>query len=311
MTSAASSEAPHVCILGCGYSGLAITKQMITSGWRVTALTRNPDFAQRAEALGARGALAELQSEQWQASVTSPVDAVVYALSATDHDEAGYRLAYVSLQARLASWLKAVGCRRYVQLSSTGVYPDAGGRWLSESEASHKASASAAILLEAEAVARGFATDTCRVSSLRLGGIYGPGRATLLLQLQRSQGVLAGSGDHYLNSIHVADIATAVQATISQPGGLEGVYNVTDGSPMQKAELAASLGQLLGLKTVSFDPSARSHRSALRQGPGGRPPSRRLSTRRFREATGWRPAVANALVGYRNLLEADPQSDFC
>ena len=93
-----------ILIAGCGDVGSRLGLQLVAQGHRVFGLRRNV-AALPAELLPVAGDLAEVQPPT--AWPREPLDQVVYATAATDHDEAGYRAAYVDGLRHLLGWLAA------------------------------------------------------------------------------------------------------------------------------------------------------------------------------------------------------------
>ena len=83
---------PSVLIVGCGDVGGRLARQLLTGGWLVSGLRRNTG----ALPPGVTAIAADLEQAQAPSDwpVTSP-DYVVYCVAASQHDEPGYRSAYV------------------------------------------------------------------------------------------------------------------------------------------------------------------------------------------------------------------------
>ena len=107
-------------------------------------------------------------------------------------------------------------------------------------------------------------------------------------------GPMVGRPDAFQPSIHVDDAAAAIVAALGAPTG---AYNVAD-EPITKREWNAAFFDAFGI-------TGRSHALpdlALRAG-GDKVDvvagSRRISSERFRRATGWAPAFPDATVGLK------------
>ncbi len=111
-------------------------------------------------------------------------------------------------------------------------------------------------------------------------------------------GPMIGLAEAYQPSIHVDDAAAAVVAALDAPAG---VYNVAD-EPITKRAWNEAFRRAFGL------------RRELRSTPrfvvrlGGRKlavlgASRRVSSQRFRDATGWAPVFADAAVGLEQVAD--------
>jgi len=118
--------------------------------------------------------------------------------------------------------------RRFVYISTTGVYGDHGGAAVNEDTPANPGSDHAARRVAAEDALRVWATDSgSTVVILRVPGIYGPGR----LGIERIREQVPIVSDEDLgpgNRIHVDDLAACCAAALQEniPGG---IYNVGDG----------------------------------------------------------------------------------
>lgn len=150
-------------------------------------------------------------------------------------------------------------------LSTTGVYGDRQGGRVTESDMPHPTSKRGRRRLEAEK----FWFDLGQkwnvpVHAFRLAGIYGPGR-NQIASLRAGKARRIVKPGHVFSRIHVADIATVLEASIAQPRA-DAVYNVCDDEaapPQDVVSFAASLGGLQAPPEVAFEhadltPMARS-----------------------------------------------------
>ena len=162
--------------------------------------------------------------------------------------------------------------RRIVYLSTIGVYGDHGGAWIDETTVPEPESARGKIRLtvEDEWLALGGLTGKT-VTVLRLAGIYGPGR-NVLDDLEGGTARRIDKPGQVFNRVHVADIGTAVLASLVHPAP-GGVWNVADDEPAPAPEVVAYGAALLGVPapplvpfaTADLSPMARSFYSANRR----------------------------------------------
>lgn len=100
----------------------------------------------------------------------------------------------------------------FVYGSTSGVYGDRKGAWVSESDSSSPGTPRAHRRVDAEAQVHFFGRRTaCRTTALRIPGIYAPDRegGTPLRRLQRGTPALEPQDDVYTNHIHADDLARA------------------------------------------------------------------------------------------------------
>lgn len=127
------------------------------------------------------------------------------------------------------------------------MYPPANGGWVDETtpprldheRGRKRFDAEQAFLNAAEE----FATEAC---SLRLVGIYGPGRG-VVARMKAGKYRLVGDGTNYVNRIHVADIVSAIRLVADAPQLPSRVYNVADDNPSPSIEFAKAVSRQLSL----------------------------------------------------------------
>lgn len=281
-------SAPSVLIAGCGDVGGRLASQLLAQGWTVSGLRRSVSRLP-AGVIGISGDLFDADCPS--AWPTSPIDYLVYSAAATDHDEAGYRAAYVDGLRNVLSWLKQHGQkpRRLVFVSSSSVYGQQQGEWVDESSATQATGYSSRLMLEAEHLAL---HSGIPASVVRLTGIYGPGREWLLTQVRQGYRVVA-EPPLYGNRIHVDDAAGLLAYLLQADArgvALDECYIGVDDAPAPLAEVVAWLREYLGVTEWSAEASVR------------RAGSKRCSNARAR-ALGWVPRYASYREGYAAVLE--------
>ena len=114
-------------------------------------------------------------------------------------------------------------------LSTIGVYGDHGGGWVDEDTPCTSAQPRSIVRREAELAWRSLGEDAgVPVATLRLSGIYGPGRNAVRDALAGRARMLIKAGQVF-NRIHVDDLARA--AALAADRRFDGVLNVTDDEP--------------------------------------------------------------------------------
>lgn len=156
--------------------------------------------------------------------------------------------------------ITASDVKRIVYLSTIGVYADHGGDWIDESAAM---SGDGRRRQRIDAEAKWLAVPDARTTSLRLAGIYGPGR-NALLNLKAGTARRIVKPGQVFNRIHVEDIARAIAAAFAADKA--GVWNVCDDEPGPPQDVTAYAATLMGIAApaeVAFEnaemsPMARS-----------------------------------------------------
>lgn len=284
----------RVLILGCGYVGSQVALEMARAGHEVWGVRRSPEPIPSLAAAGVRFAAADLTSGGDLAKLDGPWDQVVFCASSTQGGVEDYRRVYSDGMSAVLAWLAAHPPRALVYTSSTGVYMQDGGEEVTETSPVGPGTGTTAVLVETErrlldAAAGGFPGMVLRVS-----GIYGPGRGYWLRQFLAGEARLDGTGDRWLNMVHRADVAGAIQAALlrGQPGA---VYNVSDNEPVRQRDLFAWLAARLGRPMPPPSP--------LGEGPRKRPTtSKRISNRRLRTDLGYSLRYPTFREGYEAEL---------
>ncbi|MBA2281539.1 MAG: NAD-dependent epimerase/dehydratase family protein [Actinomycetota bacterium] len=299
-----------------GVLGRATVPRLVAAGHEVHGVARSPEKAAQLRAQGAE----PLQGVDLfdPASVRTAVDgadAVVHMATSIPPVRKGWRTKAWAMNDRLrregtpilGTAAREAGVRRFVKESVCFFYVPQGDSWIDEDSPIDRNNFAAASLA-AEDAAVAFGADDAgdaegRVGvALRFGLFYSHDARALeegLAAAKLGVGPMLGAPDAYQPSIHVDDAATAIVAALGAPGGY---YNVAD-EPITKAEWNAAFFEAFGID--------RKHRSVpkLALKAGGQKvdvlaASRRISSQRFRTATGWAPNYPDAAVGLKAVSAA-------
>lgn len=281
------SGSKSLLIAGCGGVGSRLGLRMADQGWRVLGMRRNVAALPGGIEPLAGDLHADACPPGWP---QGPLDYLVYCAAAIEHDEAGYRAAYVDGLRRVLGWLAQHGQRprRIFFASSSGVYGQQQGEWIDEDAPAEAQSFSAVIMREAERVAldSGLAATT-----VRLTGLYGPGREWLLSQVRGGYRV-SETPPLYGNRIHVDDaaglFATLLQAD-AEGASLADCYLGVDDEPAPLHEVVGWLREQLGVSHWSDEQRVR------------RAGSKRCRNARAR-ALGWAPQYPSYREGYAAII---------
>lgn len=281
------SKAVSALIAGCGDVGGRLAVRLRDAGWQVYGMRRSVSELPEG-ILPVAGDLHQADCpDQWP---QGELDYLVYSAAATEHDEPGYRRAYVDGLRHVLSWLRARGQRpkRLLFVSSSGVYAQVDGGWVDEASPAEARSYSGRIMREAEQLALG---GDVPATVVRLTGIYGPGREWLLKQVRMGYRV-AVEPPLYGNRIHADDAAglLAFLLQADQAGRtLDDCYIGVDDEPAPLHEVVGWLRQQLGVEHWAEDSAVR------------RSGSKRCSNARAR-ALGWSPQYPSFREGYAAVL---------
>ncbi len=217
---------PKIIIAGCGFVGVATARLFERQGWKVTGATHSAQSA---------SLLAEEPYEVVACDITSRdalavcpglhgAQVVIHCASSGRGGVDQYRSVYLEGARNL---LEVSNPDTLVFTSSTSVYAQTSGEWVTEESPAEPDRETGRILRETERLVVGAGGMVAR-----LGGIYGPGRSVLLKKFLCGEAVIEGDGTRWINQVHQEDIATALWCMVEAKTG--GLYNVGDDRPLQQ-----------------------------------------------------------------------------
>ena len=168
--------------------------------------------------------------------------------------------------------------RRYVQQSIVMAYRDGGDAWLDEAAALDDSPERAGIcgpVIEMEGMIREVRPQVLAWTILRGGSFVGAGENALIDKLRTGGVIIAGDGSNYVSLVNVADMASAVAASLKlAPAG--STFNIVD-EPLHYGDYVDALSDLIGV--------TRPRRAAELP----LPPSWRCTNRAALTTLGWMP----------------------
>lgn len=261
-----------VLIAGAGDVGGRLARGLADAGAEVITLRRREVDA----GPGIRALRADLASGAGLQALPRSAAALVFCAAPDAREEAAYRALYLDGLSRL---LDATQAPRVLFTSSTAVYAEDAGEWVDEATPARPPAFNGRVLLEAEARLAAHAGGV----SLRLTGLYGPGREWLLRRARAGE----PGARRWGNRIHVQDAAAALAhlLALASPAPL---YLGSDDRPALECEVLAWVRGREGLPTMP-EPA------------DGPETGRRVSNARLR-ASGWEPSFPDYQAGYGPLL---------
>ena len=211
-----------VLIIGCGDIGRRVAALCRARGAAVSALTRGA-AAEDLRALGITPLAGDLDTPASLPPLPS-AGAVVFYLAPPPAQGEG--------DPRLSAFLQHIATTprpaKLIYISTSGVYGDHRGGWVTEDTPPTPSTARARRRLVAETALREWKKNSgVPLVILRVGGIYGPGRLPLE-RIRKGTPVLRAEQCGYTNRIHADDLAAVCLAAVFRG---HGIYNVSDGQP--------------------------------------------------------------------------------
>jgi nucleoside-diphosphate-sugar epimerase len=271
---------PRVLIAGCGYIGQAASDLFHAAGWMVEGWTRSAESAASlsAKPYPVRGV--DISKPAQLAGCAGMFDAVVHCASSSGGDAEMYRKVYLDGARNL---LETFRRSKLLFTSSTSVYAQRDGSWVTEESETKPMRETSRILLETE---RLVLADSGIVA--RLAGIYGPGRSALLNKFLKGTAIIDPENDRFVNQVHRDDIASALLLLLSREAEGAQIYNVVDDQPILQSECYRWLAQRLNRP---LPPIGRSTQERKRGDS-----NKRVSNAKLR-ALGWTPRYPSFAEG--------------
>ncbi|MDC3095226.1 SDR family NAD(P)-dependent oxidoreductase [Prochlorococcus sp. AH-716-M06] len=221
-------------------------------------------------------------------------EGVTHILSCIPPDKNGDDPVLESLQSKLQNLsLKWVG-----YLSTTGVYGNTAGGWVSEIDQPNPLQKRSQNRLNCE---KKWIESGLPVQIFRLPGIYGPGRSTFeAIKNQKIRVILKKA--QVFSRVHVADITHAIIYLLNNKDCLKfhQIINIADDEPCSQIEVIQYCYDLLGLtmpKPISFE-DAKDELSPIARSFWME--NRRISNKLLCETLGYKLIYKNYKLGLKN-----------
>ena len=227
------SDKSKFLILGCGFSGSFFAKKIRELGY--TALTSSRSDKKDPHSF-------VFNSENGIVPNKKIFDGVTHILSCIPPDKNGSDPVLNCLHNKLQSLpLEWVG-----YLSTTGVYGNTKGDWVSEIDLPNPYQKRSQKRLNCE---KEWLESGLPVQIFRLPGIYGPGRSTFEAIRNKKIRVISKK-DQVFSRIHVADITNAILYLLQNKESLKyyQIINISDDEPCSQLEVIQYCYELLRLK---------------------------------------------------------------
>lgn len=290
-----------------GVVGRRAVPLLVAAGHEVTAVGRNPEKRRQLECAGALSVALDLFSRDDVRSAVAGHDAVV---NLATHIPPGMQTLVPWLWREndrvrqvgsliLSEAARAEGVQRLVQESFAPIYPDFGDRWIDESTPLEPVRFNRSVL-DAERSVEQFRAGGASGIVLRFGAFYGPDAdhvLDLIKMIRRGWAAMPGPSQSFISSVCHDDAASAVVAALESPSG---TYNVVDDEPVTHRGYVDALAAALGVPAPRLPPAWAQRLF----GPVGRLLARslRISNRRLKQETGWRPKYPSVREGWRAVV---------
>ncbi len=194
--------------------------------------------------------------------------------------------------------------RRFVYLSTTGVYGNRQGERVVETDAVAPQTARAKQRVAAEKLLEERCKESdCSLVVLRVPGIYGPGRLGID-RIRQAEAMIREREANPGNRIHVDDLVTCCIAA-ADPETPAGIYNLGDGDTRSSTWFSCEVARQLRIEPGPQIPREQAESEFSERRLSFLSESRRIDTTRMREVLGVTPVYANPEDGIRASLAAE------
>jgi nucleoside-diphosphate-sugar epimerase len=230
-----------VLIIGCGDIGIRVARLVQQEDGRVAGLARTVASAERLREFGVEPIMGTLDDPASLAALPTHGKLVFYFAPPPGGGP---------FDSRMRNFCHAIGTgalpEKVVYMSTSGVYGDCGGEWVTEDTPINPQTSRAQRRADAENTLREWGqAHSVPVVILRVTGIYGPGRLPLA-RIQQGHPVLSEQESPPTNRIHADDLAVICLKAAEK--AVDGdIFNVSDGHPGTMTQYFNAASDLLAL----------------------------------------------------------------
>lgn len=285
----------QVLIVGFGKLANKIAVRLQQQNRELTALVRHAEMAETLRADNIKPLLADLADADSLSSIDVSGSEVYFFAPPSRQDDSDHHMS------NFLSAIKQQPAKKILYISTTAVYGNSHGDWVSESSVTEPTTARGRRRLDAEQQLIAFSEQyDVPIVILRVSGIYGSDRLPLR-QLESGRPVLIDEDSGYTNRIHVEDLANVCLIAMERGAG---IYNVSDGNPGTMAEYFISLAEVLGYPIPERISLAEAREIMSPEMMSYLVESRRLDSTRLREELGVELMYPGLAAGIRQIVES-------
>lgn len=231
----------NVFIAGCGDIGVRVALLVQQAGGIVSGLARSDERAEYLRTFRIEPVMADLDDSASLANLQIAGQVVFYFAPPPGGGP---------FDSRMRNFCQVIGSgqlpEKVVYLSTSGVYGDCGGEWVTEETPLNPQTSRAQRRVDAEATLQEWGrVHGVAIVILRVTGIYGPGRLPLA-RVQQGHPVLSEEESPPTNRIHADDLAAiCVKAAEKAVDG--DIFNISDGQPGTMTQYFNAISDLLYL----------------------------------------------------------------
>ena len=287
----------RLLIIGSGYMARRIVP-LLASRYRVYALMRNDTHKAWMREQGVTVISGDLDDRAKLSRIAGLADVVLHFAPPPGEGERDTRTSHL-----LAALAQSAVPKRFVYISTSGVYGDCSGARVSETHPLNPQSGRAQRRVDAEMQIRAWARrNGVNASILRVPGIYAEDRMPLD-RLRISMPAIVAEEDSYTNHIHADDLVRIVIAALSR-GKPNRVYHASDDSTMKMGDYLDAVADAYRLRRPPRVTRAKAQRELPDSLLSFLNESRQLDNERMKKELKLRlryPTVADTLASIKGV----------
>ncbi len=243
----------RILIIGCGDVALR-SIPLLAARYRVYALVRNSTYCEKLRELGVTPLLGDLDQRKSLARIAGLADAVLHFAPPPANPaippfvKGGLKGDFTDMRTRnlLSALSRSKPPERLVYISTSGVYGDCDGAWVSETRPVNAQSSRAQRRLDAENQIRDWARrNRVNTSILRVPGIYAGDRLPLA-RLKLGAPCIVDEQDSHTNHIHADDLTNIAMAALLRAAPCR-IYHASDDSQLKMGGYFDAVADRFGL----------------------------------------------------------------
>ena len=228
----------NIVIVGYGQLGATVCQRHLTINHRVTTISRQPHAS-----LGSLHSHINLDLDLMESplSLVHPIDCLYYFAPPSDQTVCDDRiLRFLRLHDDLP-------IHHIIYISTSGVYGDSGGQWITEDTPTAPKADRAKRRLDAEQqLTQWQQQHSTALTVLRCAAIYSEKTINEQRICNNTKPVINANQAPYTNRISLHDLTNVCLAAMQQPASKVSIYNVSDGQPSTTTEHAWLLSDTAG-----------------------------------------------------------------
>lgn len=231
----------YLMIFGTGYTGSFIANETLKIGIHTSGTTRSTSNLQSLHDKGISAFI--FKNKKISIELQNKLRSITHIIQCIKPDGEGDPVIN-SMNGELHKFFPNLKWIGYI--STTGVYGNREGQWVTENTPLNPISCSATRRFDAENKWLSIAKQlNIKLAILRLSGIYGPKRNTFI-NIKKKTAIRIIKKEQVFNRIRVEDIAKCIVFLINN--NIDGVFNISDDEPSTPQEVIMAAASIMNVE---------------------------------------------------------------